>query len=149
MSGRHCFLECGSCRQCGCHCLLREVGCHCRLVCFRLLVCCPVGNRFRCRLMPLYFLLCFSRRSNRSRISGVRGMDSLPLLPLELEAAEDDPPRSMPEVRSSLTLSPIALPSCLRGANMFCSSVGYMLSKTLTPRALGRTVGGAGVPKSK
>ena len=71
-------------------------------------------------------------------------MGSLPLLPLELEAAEEAPPRSMPEVRSSLTMSAVSLPRCLRGANLF---VGYMLSETVPPRALSGIVGGAGGPK--
>jgi hypothetical protein len=33
-----------------------------------------------------------------SKISGVRGIGSLPLLPLELEAAEEDPPLSIPKL---------------------------------------------------
>jgi hypothetical protein len=83
-----------------------------------------------------------SRRFNRSIISGVRGICSLPLIPLELEAAEEDPPLIMHEVRSSPTLSTIPMPCCLRGAYMFYCFVGYMLSYNVPPQALSGTVGG-------
>jgi len=71
------------------------------------------------------------------------------LTSLELEAAEEDPPRSMPEVSSSMTLSNVSLPCCLRGAYLFCSYVGYMLSEIVPPRAMSGTDGGAGAPKRK
>jgi hypothetical protein len=45
------------------------------------------------------FPLSGSRRSRRSSISGVRGIDSLPLLTLELEATDAEPPLSIPELR--------------------------------------------------
>jgi len=112
--------------------------------------CLVLGNVLclvRCSVSNLACLpLSGSRRSRRSSISGVRGIGSLPLLPLELEAAEEDPPRSMPEVRSSLTLYAVSLFYCLRGAYLF---VKYMLSETVPPRDLIGAVGGAGAPKCK
>ena len=77
----------------------------------------------RCSVRSLAcFLLSGSRRSIRSSISGVRGVKSLPLLPLELEAADADPPRRIPELSASLPWSLDLVPCCLRGANMFCCS---------------------------
>ncbi len=65
------------------------------------------------------FPLSGSRRSSSSKISGVRGIGSLPLFPLELEATDADPPLSIPELRSSLAMSHEFAPCCLRGANLF------------------------------
>ena len=84
-----------------------------------------------------------------SNFSGVRGIGFLPLFLLEFEAAEEDPPLSIPEVKSSLTMSTDSLPYCLRGAYLFWCFVGYRLSDIVPPRALIGTVGGADVPKRK
>jgi len=84
-----------------------------------------------------------------SNFSGVRGIGFLPLFLLEFEAAEEDPPLSIPEVKSSLTMSTDSLPYCLRGAYLFWCFVGYRLSDIVPPRALIGTVGGAGAPKRR
>ncbi len=80
-------------------------------------VLCPVSCFVRGRDC---FPLSGSRRFSKSMIFGVRGTTSLPLLPLELDVADADPPLSMLELRFSLTRSPDSLPCCLRGANLLC-----------------------------
>ncbi len=79
-------------------------------------VLCPVRCSVRSRAC---FPLSGSRRSSSSRISGVRGIGSLPLLPLELEAADVDPLLRIQELRFKLPCSLEFAPCCLRGANLF------------------------------
>ena len=83
-------------------------------------VLCPVRCSARRRAC---FPLSGSRRSSRRKMSGVRGMGSLPLLPFALDAADVDPPLSILELRASLPRSPDSLPCCLRGANLFVCSI--------------------------
>ena len=85
---------------------------------------CSIQGRVLCPLMcsvrsRACFRLSGSRRFRSSRISGVRGIGSLPPFPLELEADDVDPLLRIPEVRSSLTRSPEFAPYCLRGAKLF------------------------------
>jgi hypothetical protein len=79
-------------------------------------VLCPVRCSVRRRA---YFPLSGSSRSNRRRISDVRGIGSLPLLPFEVDDVDEDPPLSIPELRASLPQSPDSLLFCPRGANLF------------------------------
>jgi len=95
------------------------------------------------------FPLSGSRRSKRSRISGVWGIGFLPLPRFELEAADVDPPLSIPELSASLLLSPVSLPCCRRGANLFWCSTLLRLSGSVPPRALMGTFGGSGMPKRR
>ncbi len=64
-----------------------------------------------------------SNLSINCRISRVRGMGSLPLLPRELDVANDAPPLSMPELRDPLSFPPDTLPFSSRGENRLCRVV--------------------------
>ena len=61
-----------------------------------------------------------SSLSNNCSISGVKGMGSLPSLPLELDVADVDPPLSLQELRTSLPFPPDTLPVSPRGSNRLC-----------------------------
>jgi hypothetical protein len=76
----------------------------------------------------------------------VRGIGSRPLLPLELDASDVDPPLRILELRASLPRSLESLPCCLRGANMLCCSFALLLCGVVPPRALRGIVGGSGGP---
>jgi hypothetical protein len=89
--------------------------------------------------------LSCSSRSRRCTISGVRGIGSLLLLPLELEAVEDSPLR-IPELRLRLPCSLEFAPCCLRGANLFWCSTEMFPMLVPPPGLMGR-VGGSRVPK--
>jgi hypothetical protein len=51
-------------------------------------------------------------------------MVSLPLLPLELDVVDVDPPLIMHELKTSLPFHPDTRPSSPRGENWLCSDVG-------------------------
>jgi len=76
-------------------------------------------------------------------ISGVRGIGSLLLLPLELEA-DVDPPLRIPEVRTTLPWSPEFAPCCRRGANLFWCST-ELFHVCVPPPSLMGYVGGSGM----
>ena len=88
--------------------------------------------------------------SSSYRISGVRGMDSLPLMPLELHVADDVPPLSMSELRASLSLPPETLPFSLRGENLLCNVVVLPWFTVAGPmRVLRATAGVSGMPNRR
>jgi hypothetical protein len=88
-----------------------------------------------------------SNLSTNYSITGVRGMEFLTLLPLELDVAYVDPPLSMPELRASLPYPPDTLPSSPRRENIMCSAVGLPWFTVARPlRVLYGTFGGYGVP---
>ena len=85
---------------------------------------CSVQGRVLCHVRcsvrsRACFPLSGSRRSRSSRISGVREIGSLPLLLLELKAANVDTRLRIPELRFKLPRSPEFASCCLRGANLF------------------------------
>ena len=88
-----------------------------------------------------------SMRSRSCRISGVRGIGSLPLLPLELEADEDPPLRIIPELMFRLPYSPEFAPYCRRVANLFVCFTMLGLSCVVPAPLLMGIVGGPGLPK--
>ena len=61
--------------------------------------------------------------SSRCKNYGVRGMGSLPLLPLELGSHDDEPPMGMPEAMASLSFPPDTLTFSPKGENRLCSVV--------------------------
>ena len=65
-----------------------------------------------------------SSLSSNCSISCVRGMGSIPLLPLELDVADVDPPLSMPKLKASLPFLLDTLPPSPRGENRVCSANG-------------------------
>ena len=76
----------------------------------------------------------------------MKGIVSLHLLPLELEAADIDPSLSILELRASLSLPLEALPYSLSGVNLFWCSTVTMMAATVPLRALYGIIGGSGVP---
>ena len=88
------------------------------LACFSRCCCssCSVDGSWRCPVKcsvsrRACLPLSGSRRSSRCRISGVRGIGSLPLLPLEPDVAEFAPDTD-PKLSLSLSLSAAPLPCC-------------------------------------
>ena len=63
-------------------------------------------------------------------------MRSLPLLPLELEAAVVEPSLSILELGPSLSLPHWALPGIVRGVDLFCCSIVSMLAAGVPPRVI-------------
>jgi len=87
-----------------------------------------------------------SSLSSNCRISGVREMCSLSLLPLELDVDDDEPILSMHELMTSLSFPPETLPFSPNGENLLCSGVVLVRFTTVGPlRVLCGTVGGSGV----
>jgi len=78
----------------------------------------------------------------------VRGMGSLPLLPLSLEEVDDYSSLRMPELRAPLFRPPDIPPCSPYGVHLFCGSSVVPLVVVAPLRAYG-IVGGAGVPKLK
>ena len=78
----------------------------------------------------------------------MRGMGSLPLLPLALQEADVDPSLRMPKLRASVFRPSDILPCSPNDVNLFCRSSVVPLNVVAPPRSYG-TVGGFGVPKLK
>ena len=80
----------------------------------------------------------------------MRGMVSLPLLPLELDVADDEPPLSMLELMTSLSFPSETLPFNPNGTKLLCSASMLGRFTAAGPlRVLSGIVGGSGVPNRR